>query len=98
MAPATLGGRGASGLGRPIAQLLVAAGEQVVDVPAKLAARARLLGTSSARKTDLADACSVATAALHHPRLRPVAPEDQTVIFACSATAATIWSPNGPGS
>jgi transposase len=52
-----------------------------VDVPAKLAARARLLSTSSARKTDLADACSVAAAALHHQRLRPVAPEDQTVIF-----------------
>jgi transposase len=72
---------GASGLGRGIAQLLVAAGEQVMDVPAKLAARARLLGTSSARKTDLADACSVATAALHHRRLRPVALEDHTVIF-----------------
>jgi transposase len=72
---------GASGLGRSVAQLLVAAGEPVVDVPAKLAARARLLGTSSARKTDLADACSVATAALHHRRLRPVALEDHTVVF-----------------
>jgi transposase len=72
---------GASGLGRPIAQLLVAAGEPVVDVPAKLAARARLLSTSSTRKSDLTDACSVAAAALHHRRLRPVALEDQTVIF-----------------
>jgi transposase len=72
---------GASGLGRGIAQRLVAAGEQVLDVPAKLAARARLLSTSSARKTDLADACSVATAALHHRRLRPVTLEDHTVIF-----------------
>ena len=72
---------GASGLGRPIAQLLVAAGEQVLDVPAKLAARARLLGTSNARKTDLADAASVASAAIHHRRLRSVALEDQTVIF-----------------
>ena len=72
---------GASGLGRGIAQLLVAAGEPVLDVPAKLAARARLLGTGSARKTDLADACSVATAAIHHRQLRPVAAEDQTVIF-----------------
>lgn len=76
-----LGGGGAGGLGRPIAQLLVAAGEPVLDVPAKLAARARLLSTSSARKTDLADAYSVAAAALHHRRLRPVALEDQTVIF-----------------
>jgi transposase len=72
---------GASGLGRGIAQLLVAAEEQVLDVPAKLAARARLLSTSSARKTDLVDACSVAAAALHHRQLRPVALEDQTVIF-----------------
>jgi transposase len=38
-------------------------------------------GTSSARKTDLADACSVAAAALHHRRLRPVTLEDQTVIL-----------------
>jgi hypothetical protein len=59
----------------------VAAGEPVVDVPAKLAARARLLSTSSARKSDLADACSVATAAIHHRRLRPVAVEDQTVVL-----------------
>jgi transposase len=72
---------GAGGLGRPIAQRLVAAGEEVVDVPAKLAARARLLGTSSARKTDLADACSVAAAALHHRRLRPVTLEDHTVVL-----------------
>jgi transposase len=72
---------GASGLGRGIAQLLVAAGEQVVDVPAKLAARARLLGSSSARKTDLADAASVAAAAIHHRQLRPVALEDQTVVL-----------------
>jgi transposase len=72
---------GASGLGRGIAQLLVGAGEPVVDVPAKLAARVRLLGSSSARKTDLADACSVATAALHHRQLRLVALEDHTVIL-----------------
>ncbi len=37
--------------------------------------------SSSARKTDLADACSVAAAAIHHRRLRPVALEDQTVIL-----------------
>ena len=81
MVPAALAVEGASGLGRPIAQLLVAAGEQVLDVPAKLAARARLLGTSSARRTDLADACSAAAAAIHHRRLRPVALEDETVVL-----------------
>ena len=57
---------GASGLGRGIAQQLVTAGEVVLDVPAKLAARARLLGSSSARKTDVADAISVAAVALHN--------------------------------
>ena len=39
---------GATGLGHTVAQQLVGAGELVVDVPAKLAARARLLGTGSA--------------------------------------------------
>jgi transposase len=72
---------GATGLGRPIAQLLVGAGEPVVDVPAKLATRARLLGSSNSRKSDLADAGSVAAAALHHRRLRPVALEDHTVVL-----------------
>ena len=33
---------GANGAGRPLAQRLLEAGEQVVDVPAKLAARVRL--------------------------------------------------------
>jgi transposase len=72
---------GAYGLGRPIAQQLAAAGEQVWDVPATLAARARLLGTGGGRKTDAADAASVAQAALHCPRLRTVAAEDQTSIL-----------------
>ena len=31
---------GANGVGRPVAQRLLESGEQVVDVPAKLAARA----------------------------------------------------------
>jgi hypothetical protein len=36
---------GANGAGRPLAQRLVEAGEQVIDVPAKLAARVRLFDT-----------------------------------------------------
>jgi hypothetical protein len=35
---------GADGVGHLLARQLVAAGERVVDVPAKLAARVRLLG------------------------------------------------------
>ena len=72
---------GAFGLGRPIAQQLAAAGEQVLDVPATLAARARLLNTGGGRKTDAADAASVAQVALHCPTLRTVAAEDQSTIL-----------------
>jgi transposase len=42
---------GANGAGRPLAQRLVRAGERVVDVPAKLAARVRLFDTGHNRKT-----------------------------------------------
>jgi transposase len=72
---------GAYGLGRPIAQQLAAAGEQVLDVPATLTSRARLLNTGGGRKTDAADAASVAQVALHHPMLRVVTAEDQTTIL-----------------
>jgi transposase len=50
-------------------------------VPATLAARARLLSKGGGRKTDTADAVSVAQVALHCPRLRTVAVEDQTSIL-----------------
>jgi transposase len=72
---------GATGLGRSIAQQLVTVGELVLAVPAKLAARARLLGSSSARKTDVADATSVAAVALHNGRLNRVQVEDRTTIL-----------------
>ena len=72
---------GATGLGRGIAQQLVTTDEHVLDVPAKLAARARLLGSSSARKTDVADAISVATVALHNRRLNRVQPENHHTIM-----------------
>jgi transposase len=64
---------GANGAGRPLAQRLVEAGEQVVDVPAKLAARARALDTGHNRKTDALDAHSIAMVAVNTPRLRVVA-------------------------
>ncbi|MQA12590.1 MAG: IS110 family transposase [Pseudonocardiaceae bacterium] len=72
---------GAAGLGRGVAQGLAAAGEAVVDVPAQLAARARLLNTGHARKTDPIDAASVATVAQHNPRLHPVHAEDHSVVL-----------------
>lgn len=72
---------GATGLGRGVSQQLAAAGETVLDVPAKLAARARLLGSGSARKTDVTDAASVAAVAQHNHRLNRVAAEDHTTIL-----------------
>jgi transposase len=73
---------GAHGLGRGIAQQLTATGEHVLDVPATLAARVRLLSTGGGRKTDTYDAHAVAQVALHQQgRLRVVAAEDQTVIL-----------------
>jgi transposase len=55
---------GARGLGGLLAQQLVAAGERVLDVQPKLAARVRLLHTGNTAKNDPNDARSVAVAAL----------------------------------
>lgn len=55
---------GCHGAGRSLAQRLVGAGEVVLDVPAKLAARVRVYSQGHGRKTDLDDAVSVGTAAL----------------------------------
>jgi len=63
---------GSYGIGRHIAQRLVADGEIVVDVPAKLSARARVFDTGQGRKTDPVDAHSVAVAALRSKGLRQV--------------------------
>ncbi len=68
---------GSLGVGRPLAQRLLEAGERVVDVPAKLAARARLLDTGHGRKTDAHDAHSVAVAAVRAKDLRVLAPDGQ---------------------
>jgi transposase len=55
---------GAGGVGYLLAQQLVAAGERVLDVQPKLAARVRLLATGDTNKNDPNDARSVAVAAL----------------------------------
>ena len=70
---------GCNGIGRHIAQRLVADSEPVVDVPAKLSARARVFSTGQGRKTDPADAHSVALAGLHSPGLRVITADDATV-------------------
>jgi transposase len=72
---------GAGGLGYLLAQQLVAAGERVVDVPAKLAARVRLLATGDINKNDPNDARSVAVAALRSTNLRDVPTEDHAAVM-----------------
>jgi hypothetical protein len=62
----------AGGLGYLLAQQLVDAGEHVLDVPATLASRVRVLGTGESDKNDPNDARSVAVAALRSPGLRSV--------------------------
>src|SRR5262249_45606809 len=69
---------GCYGVGRHIAQRLVADGESVLDVPAKLSAQVRVLATGHGRKTDSVDAHSVAIAALRATGLRPVGADDIT--------------------
>src|SRR5689334_13866746 len=70
---------GCAGIGRHLAQRLVADGETVVDVPAKLSARVRVFDTGQGRKTDPVDAHSVAVAGLRSRTLRQVQIDDATV-------------------
>jgi transposase len=72
---------GASGHGALLAQQLVGAGETVVDVPAALSARARLLDSGRKDKTDAHDARSAAIVALRHRNLRAVMLEDHRQIL-----------------
>ena len=70
---------GAQGVGGPLAQRLLAQGETVVDVPAKLAARVRVFDTGNARKTDATDAHAVAMVALRTPRLNELAFDEELI-------------------
>jgi transposase len=76
---------GAGGLGHLLAQQLVAAGEQVMDVQPKLGARVRLLSTGTSNKNDPNDARSVAVAALRSPVCQQVRPDDHALIL-------RVWS------
>jgi transposase len=60
---------GCRGAGRSLAQRLVAGGELVLDVPAKLAARVRVYSQGQGRKTGRDDAVSIGLAAWMAPGL-----------------------------
>src|SRR5215472_7078864 len=81
---------GAGGLGHLLAQQLAAAGERVLDVQPKLAARVRLLATGASNKNDPNDALSVAVAALRSRTRRPVSADDHAAVL-------RVWSRRGRG-
>ena len=72
---------GARGAGLGLAQRLAAEGEQVLNVPAKLSARVRVLGGGSGRKTDDTDAYAVAIAGLRGKNLALVQPDDFVAVL-----------------
>ena len=69
------------GLGYLLGQQLVAAGEDVVDVPPTLSARVRVMGSGKAQKNDPNDALSTAIAALRSRRMRPVRADDYGAVL-----------------
>jgi transposase len=76
---------GARGLGHMLAQQLVAAGERVLDVQPKLAARVRLLASGDIDKNDPNDARAVAIAALRSAACRQVQLDGQAAVL-------KVWS------
>jgi transposase len=72
---------GCAGIGGHIATRLLADGEQVVDVPPKLSARARMFVTGQGRKTDATDAHSVALVGTRMSGLRPVVDDQQLAVL-----------------
>jgi transposase len=78
--PRTWAVESAGGMGYLLSQQLVAAGETVLDVPATLASRVRVLGTGQSTKSEANDARSVAVAALHAPSLAVVRPADHVTV------------------
>jgi transposase len=71
----------AQGLGYLLAQQLVAAGENVIDVPPVRASRVRVLGSGRSQKNDPNDARSVAIAALRADDLAIVRADDHSRVL-----------------
>jgi Transposase len=72
---------GCQGIGAHLAQRSLADGEQVVDVPPKLSARARAFATGQGLKTDATDAHSVALVGTRITGLRPVVDDEKLVVL-----------------
>jgi transposase len=72
----------ARGLGRHLAQWLVARGEVVDDVPSTATARVRELSRGGRRKNDVIDAAAAASVAALQGEANPVLTEDLTTVLA----------------
>jgi transposase len=68
---------GCNGVGKPLAQRLVAAGERVLDVPTRRTALVRVFAGGNGRKSDATDALSIALVGLRTPRLAEVVPDER---------------------
>ena len=71
----------ARGLGRHLAQWLVARGEHVEDVASTATARVRELSRGGRRKNDVIDAAAAASVAALHGDANPVVAEDLTTVL-----------------
>jgi transposase len=72
---------GCNGIGHHVAMRLVRDDQQVIDVPPKLSARARVFSTGQGRKTDATDAHSVALVATRMAGLHPVVDDQQLAVL-----------------
>jgi transposase len=72
---------GCNGIGHHVAMRLLATGEEVIDVPPKLSARARVFATGQGRKTDATDAHSAALVGTRMSGLRPVVNDQQLAVL-----------------
>ena len=72
---------GCNGIGRHVALRLLAEGQDAVDVPPKLSARARVFATGQGRKTDATDAHSIALVGVRMAGLRPVVDDEQLAVL-----------------
>jgi hypothetical protein len=86
---------GAAGLGTPLTARLPDDGVIAIDVPAKLAARVRMLSTGHARKSDEADAVSVGIASLNAPARHRADVDEAISALRGGSSIATIWPSSG---
>jgi len=94
--PRTWAIEGCNGVGKHVAQRLVAAGERVVDVSTRRAALVRVFAGGNGRKNDDTDAESIALVGLQTHGLPAARRDDLTVSCGCCRTVAR--SASGCGS